>query len=60
MTGIIRRININTFNLPSKVFFECAEREKIVTVDEHIARPRFPIGKRACLYPPPSYIVDFQ
>ena len=47
MSGIIRRININTFYLPSKVLFEGAEREKIVAVNEHIARPRFPIGKSA-------------
>ena len=48
MAGIIRRVNINTFNLPSKVFFECAKREKIVTMDKHIARPWFPVGESAC------------
>ena len=47
MAGIIRRVNINTFNLPSKVLFESAKCEKIVAMDEHISRPRFPIGKSA-------------
>ena len=47
MAGIIRRVNINTFNCTYKVFFESAEREKIVAVNEHIARPRFPIGESA-------------
>ena len=43
---IVRRININAFYLSGKVLFKSAEREKIVAVNEHIARPRFPIGKR--------------
>ncbi len=46
-TCIVRRININTFYLSCKVLFEGAECKKIVAVNEHIARPRFPIGKRA-------------
>lgn len=47
MAGIIGRVNINTFNLPSKVLFKGAKCEKIVSVDEHIARPRFSVGESA-------------
>ena len=46
-TSIVWWINVNTFDLPGKVLLKSAECEKIVTVDEHIARPRFPVGERA-------------
>ena len=45
--SIIRRIYVYTLHCSDKVFFECAKREKIVAVNEHIARPRFPIGESA-------------
>ena len=47
ITCIIRGINIDTLDCTLKVFFECAECEKVVAVDEHIAWPRFPIGEGA-------------
>lgn len=45
--SIIRRIYVYTLYSSDKVFFESAKREKIVAVNKHIARPRFPIGKGA-------------
>lgn len=44
---IIWRIYVDTFNLSGEILLECSERKKIISVDEYIARPRFPIGKRA-------------
>ena len=44
-TCIVWRVNVNTLNLSGKVLFKGAERKKIVAVNEHIARPRFPIGE---------------
>lgn len=49
IASVVGRVNVYTFDRASKVFFECAKREKIVAVNEHIARPRFPIGESACL-----------
>ncbi len=43
--SIIRRIYVYTLHCSDKVFFECAKREKIVAVNKHITRPRFPIGE---------------
>ena len=47
ITCVIRRVYIDTFDLILECINECAECEKIVAVNEHIARPRFSIGKRA-------------
>lgn len=47
ISSIIWRINVNTFYLPCEVLLKSAEREKIIAVNEHIARPRFPVGETA-------------
>ncbi len=47
VSSIIWRINVYTFCSSFKVFFKGAKREKIVAMDEHIARPRFPIWESA-------------
>lgn len=46
-SSIVWRIYVDTFDLPGEILLECSERKKIISVDEHIARPRFPIGKCA-------------
>ena len=43
--SIIRWINVYTFDCAREVFFEGAECEQVVSVDKHIARPRFAIGQ---------------
>ena len=45
VTCIVGGINVDTFYRTSKVFFKSPKREKIIAVNEHIARPRFPIGE---------------
>ena len=47
VASIVRRVYVNTFNSTCEVFFKSAEREEIITVNKHIARPRFPIGESA-------------
>ena len=47
ITSVIRRVDIDTFDLILKCINERAEGKQIVTMDQHIARPRFPIRKRA-------------
>ncbi len=47
IASVIRRVDIDTFNLILKCINEGAEREKIVSVNQHIAGPWFPIGERA-------------
>ena len=47
ISSIIRRVYVDTLNCTSKVFFKGAESEKIVAVNKHIARPRFPVGESA-------------
>ncbi len=59
-TCIVRRVNVNTFYLPSEILFESAEREKIVTMNEHIARPRFPIGESAGFGLPKTIFRDIK
>ena len=44
---IIRWVNIDTFNCTDKVFFESAECEKVIPMDEHVTWPRFPVGESA-------------
>ena len=45
--SIIRWIYVYTFHCSDKVFLECAKCKKIVAMNEHIARPWFPIGEHA-------------
>lgn len=49
ITSVIRRVDIDTFDLILKCINECADCKKIVAVNEHIAWPWFPIRKSACL-----------
>ncbi len=44
---IIRRVNVDTFHCAFEVFFKRAKREKVITVDEHISRPRFTVREGA-------------
>ena len=47
ITRIIWRVYVDTFDLTGEVLFKSTKSEQIVAVNKHIARPRFPIGKRA-------------
>ncbi len=45
ITRIIWRVYVDTFDLTGEVLFKSTKSEKIVAVNKHIARPRFPIGE---------------
>lgn len=59
-SGVVRRINVNAFYLSGKVLFKCTKRKEIVAVNEHIARPRFSIGKRVGFDLPKTIFRGFK
>ena len=46
-TSVVRWIYVDALYCTSEVFFKSAKCEKIVAVNEHIARPWFPIRESA-------------